>query len=203
MHSQQGLSGFYEEQSALLLQNLRRAEESLSEFSLREGIVSPTAEIQAAVTSVSQHGEPSCATATRSSSAPRRSCASCAISSATQPEVVKRVQQLEVNPVVRQLREHLVDREVDRVALLRKYTENDRHVRDNQTEIDELSSRSSTAPAASEPMSVSSETFAANPVYEARLSAAARTRGQAAREPRPQAVARGGSGARRAASSCR
>jgi uncharacterized protein involved in exopolysaccharide biosynthesis len=89
---------------------------------------------------------------------------------AAQPEVVKRVQQLEVNPTVKQLRDHLVDREVDQVALLRKYTENDRHVRDNQTEINELNAKLSRA-SVSEPMSVASETFAANPVYEARLAA--------------------------------
>jgi hypothetical protein len=37
------------------------------------------------------------------------------------------------------------------VALLRKYTENDRHVRDNQTEITELSAKLNKV-AASEPM---------------------------------------------------
>jgi hypothetical protein len=37
VHSQPGLSGFYEEQSTLLLESLRRAEESLSDYAMREG----------------------------------------------------------------------------------------------------------------------------------------------------------------------
>jgi succinoglycan biosynthesis transport protein ExoP len=70
--------------------------------------------------------------------------------------------------VVKQLREQLVDRQVDQVALLRKYTESDRHVRDNQTEINELSVQVNKE-AASEPMSVNAETYGVNPVYESRL----------------------------------
>jgi len=54
--------------------------------------------------------------------------------------------------------------------LLQKFTENARHVRDNMNEIDALEARLDAA-SVHEPMSVSSETFAANPVYEARLSA--------------------------------
>jgi uncharacterized protein involved in exopolysaccharide biosynthesis len=167
VHSQQGLSGFYEEQSTLLMQNLRRAEESLSEYTLREGIVSPAAEIQAAVTNVSSmeselRGRNAGIVGTEEKLRVVRDQLS------AQPEVVKRQQQLEVNPVVRQLREQLVDRQVDQVALLRKYTEADRHVRDNQTEINELSAKLNRE-SVSEPMSVTAETFAANPVYEARL----------------------------------
>lgn len=169
VHSQQGLSGFYEEQSTVMMQSLRRAEETLSEYALREGIVSPVAEIQAAVTTVSTlEGE----LRTRKSIivGTEEKLRVVRDQLAAQPEVVKRVQQLEVNPTVKQLRDHLVDREVDQVALLRKYTENDRHVRDNQTEINELNAKLNRA-AVSEPMSVASETFAANPVYEARLAA--------------------------------
>ena len=88
---------------------------------------------------------------------------------ASQPETVKRIQQMEVNPVVRQVREHLVEREVDRVALLQKYTENDRHVRDNQNEIDSLEMKLDHA-TVNEPLTISGETYAANPVYEARLA---------------------------------
>lgn len=169
VHSQQGLSGFYEEQSTLLLQTLKRAEESLSDYALREGIVAPAAEIQDALSRVSAiEGE-----------LRARHLGIVGLEEklrvvrdqlAAQPDVVRRVQNLEVNPVVTQLRAHLVDREVDQVALLRKYTEVDRHVRDNETEIRELTAKLNRA-SAQEPMTVSSETFAANPVYEARLSA--------------------------------
>jgi uncharacterized protein involved in exopolysaccharide biosynthesis len=168
VHSQQGLSGFYEEQSAQLMQNLRRAEDTLSDYSLREGIVSPAAEIQVAVTTLAGlAGELRDRTATIVGTEEKLRVVREQLGE--QPEVVKRVQQMEVSPVVRQLKEHVVDREVDRVALLRKYTENDRHVRDNLAEIEELEAKLQRA-TVEEPMSVTSETFATNPVFEARLS---------------------------------
>jgi uncharacterized protein involved in exopolysaccharide biosynthesis len=168
VHSQQGLPDFYQEQSAVLAQNLQRAEDSLSDYSLREGIVSPAAEIQMAVTNLSTL-ENELRTRNAVIVGTEEKLRAVRDQIATQPEVVKRVQQLEVNPTVKQLREHLIDREVDQVALLRKYTENDRHVRDNQTEIQELTQRLSRA-TVDEPMAVTSETYAANPVYEQRLS---------------------------------
>ena len=169
VHSQPGLSGFYEEQSTLLLESLRRAEESLSDYALREGVVSPTAEINAAVGNISSlENDLRARNAIIVGTEERLRVVRDQLSA--QPEVVKRVQQLEVSPVIKQLREHLIDREVDQVALLRKYTENDRHVRDNQTEINELSAKLTKA-TVNEPMAVSSETYAANPVYEARLNA--------------------------------
>ncbi len=169
VHSQQGLSGFYEEQSAILMQNLRRAEDSLSEYALREGIVAPREEIQAAVASVSaMEGE--LRTRNASIAGTEEKLRVVREQLAAQPETVRRVQQLEVNPVVRQLRDHLIDREVDRVALLQKYTDQHRYVRDNLAEIEELEAKLDRA-TIDEPLAVSSETFAANPVYEARLSA--------------------------------
>jgi hypothetical protein len=86
-----------------------------------------------------------------------------------QPSVIKRAQYHEINPVVRQLREHVIDREIDRVALLRKYTEKHRTVRDNAEEIGELQARLDAANQ-EEPTVVTQEVFAANPVYEARLN---------------------------------
>jgi hypothetical protein len=58
-----------------------------------------------------------------------------------QPELVKQSQSLEVNPIITQLSSHVLDREVDRVALLRRYTEEDRLVRDNAAEIAQLESK--------------------------------------------------------------
>ena len=168
VHSQQGLPDFYQEQSSLLAQDLQRAEDSLSDYSLREGIVSPAAEIEMAVNSLGTL-ENELRTRNAIIVGTEEKLRAVRDQLGSQPEVVKRVQQLEVNPTVKQLREHLIDREVDQVALLRKYTENDRHVRDNQTEINELSSKLSRA-SVDEPMAVTSETYAANPVYEQRLS---------------------------------
>jgi uncharacterized protein involved in exopolysaccharide biosynthesis len=168
VHSQQGLSGFYEEQSAVLLQTLRRAEDSLSEFSLREGIVSPAEEIRAAVNGISTM-EADLRQRTASIAGIEEKLRVVREQLAAQPETVKRIQQMEVNPVVRQVREQLVEREVDRIALLQKYTENDRHVRDNQSEIEALEMKLDHT-TVSEPLTISGETYAANPVYEARLS---------------------------------
>ncbi|MBX3027534.1 hypothetical protein KF840_21770 [bacterium] len=168
VHSQQGLTGFYEEQSAVLLQTLRRAEDSLSEFSLREGIVSPAEEIRGALAGIGAM-ETDLRERTSSIAGLEEKLRVVREQLAGQPETVKRIQQMEVNPVVRQVREQLVDREVDRIALLQKYTENDRHVRDNQSEIEALEMKLDHA-TVNEPLTISSETYAANPVYEARLT---------------------------------
>jgi uncharacterized protein involved in exopolysaccharide biosynthesis len=169
VHSPQGLAGFFDEQGTLMLQRLRRAETALSEFATREGIVAPAAEIESAVNSVSGI-ETELRKRTAMIVGAEEKLRVVREQLAAQSEVTKRSQHLEVNPVVKQLRDHLVDREVDLVALLRKYTENDRHVRDNQTEISELTAKLNRA-TVEEPMSVTSETYAANPVFEARLSA--------------------------------
>jgi uncharacterized protein involved in exopolysaccharide biosynthesis len=80
--------------------------------------------------------------------------------------VVKRGQNVEVNPVVRQLSQNLIDKEVERVELLTKYTEKDRHVRDNGEEIAELRSRLNEVKR-DEPTVVASEEYRPNPVYDA------------------------------------
>ena len=103
VHSQQGLSDFYEEQSRVLMQNLRRAEESLSDYSLREGIVSPAAEIQAAVTRRLRRSRAELRARNASIVGTEEKLRVVRDQLAEQPEVVKRVQHLEVNPVVRQL----------------------------------------------------------------------------------------------------
>lgn len=169
VHSQQGLSGFYEEQSAILMQNLRRAEDSLGEYAQREGIVSPEVEIQSALKGITAM-EAELRERSANIAGTEEALRVVREQLAAQPETVKRIQNLEVNPVVRQLREQVTERQVDRIALLQKYTENDRHVRDNQTEIDMLEAKLARV-ANHEPMSVSGETYAANPVYEARLTA--------------------------------
>jgi uncharacterized protein involved in exopolysaccharide biosynthesis len=63
----------------------------------------------------------------------------------------------------------VVNREVDRVSLMQKYTEKNRYVRDNAAEIAELRSRLDRA-VRDEPTVVTQEVFSANPVYEARLN---------------------------------
>jgi uncharacterized protein involved in exopolysaccharide biosynthesis len=168
VHSKKGLPDFYEEQTRLLVQHLRRAEEAISEFSYREGIVAPDAEIQAAVGAVSQV-EAGLRSKTGLIAGVEEKIRVIREQLAEQPSVVKRTQYLEVNPVVRQLRQNVVNREVDRVSLMRKYTEKNRYVRDNAEEIADLRSRLERAER-DEPTVVSQEVFSANPVYEARLN---------------------------------
>jgi uncharacterized protein involved in exopolysaccharide biosynthesis len=131
-------------------------------------VVSPDAEIQAAVGGVSQV-EASLRTKISQIAGVEEKVRVIRDQLAEQPSVVKRTQYLEVNPVVRQLRQNVVNREVDRVSLLRKYTDNSRYVRDNAEEIADLKSRLERAER-DEPTVVSSEVFSANPVYEARLN---------------------------------
>ena len=169
VHGEQGeLAKFYMDQARHAESRLRDAENSLSEFAYRNGLVAPGAELDASVDGVQQikaqlrrHSSSIVATEARLQAIREQL--------AEQPSVIKRSQQVEVSPVVRQMRSHLVEREIDRMALLRKYTENHRHVRDNAMEIAEIQSQLDEV-SSSEPTEVTMEVFTANPVYEARLS---------------------------------
>jgi len=167
VHGQKGLTDFYEEQSALLEQNLRRAEETLRDFSFREGMVSPEAEITAEVASItkmeqdSRHLDATVVGSEEKLRIVREQLAE-------QPPLVKRAQFIDVNPVVKQLRSHVIDRRVDRIALLRRYTENERLVRDNLDEIDELQAELDDV-MRDQPTVVTQQIFRPNPVYESRL----------------------------------
>ncbi|GIW43757.1 MAG: hypothetical protein KatS3mg077_1039 [Candidatus Binatia bacterium] len=167
VHGNKDLPRFYDEQRKVLEQELRRAEQALIEFSNKEGVVSPADEIAATVRMVAE-----------TASVLREINASIVGTEerlrvlreqiAQQPEVVKRSQSLEVNPVITQLTSQLVDRQVDRVALLRKYTEKDRHVRDNDEEIQELRAALE-AELRERPTVVSHQLYRTNPLREDRL----------------------------------
>lgn len=167
VHGNKDLPRFYDEQRRMLEQELRRAEQALIEFTAREGVVSPTDEIAATVRMVAE-----------TSSLLREVNAGIVGGEerlrvlreqiAQQPEVVKRSQSLEINPVVKQLTSQLVDRQVDRVALLRKYTEKDRHVRDNDEEIQDLRAALE-AELRERPTIVSHQLYRTNPLREDRL----------------------------------
>jgi succinoglycan biosynthesis transport protein ExoP len=167
VHGNKGLSRFYDEQGHLLQQESRKADDALVNFAESEGIVSPKDEIEATVRMV---GEVSSALrdVTTSISGTEERIRAVRDQLATQPEVVKRSQYLEVNPVVSQLGAQLVDREVDRVTLLRKYTEKDRHVRDNADEIADLRAQMDTE-MRERPTIVAHQLYRANPIREERL----------------------------------
>jgi uncharacterized protein involved in exopolysaccharide biosynthesis len=167
VHGNKGLSRFYDEQQRALEQHLHKAEETLSAFSDTEGIVSPKDEIQATVRMVSEVGSALRDVNTSVSGTEERARA-IREQIAAQPEVVKRSQFLEANPVITQLSTQLVDREVDRVALLRKYTEKDRHVMDNAEEITELKSQLDSE-LRDRPTIVTHQMFRTNPIREDRL----------------------------------
>jgi uncharacterized protein involved in exopolysaccharide biosynthesis len=167
VHGNKGLSRFYDEQRRSLEQELRRAEQQLINFTSTEGIVSPKDEIAATVHMVGEVG-----------SALREISASVAGSEerlrvlreqiSQQPEIVKRSQYLEVNPVVTQLSSQLVDREVDRVTLMRKYTDKDRHIRDNNEEIAQLRSQLDSE-LRDRPTIVAHQLYRTNPLREDRV----------------------------------
>jgi uncharacterized protein involved in exopolysaccharide biosynthesis len=167
VHGNKGLSRFYDEQQRSLEQHLHKAEEALAAFSDTEGIVSPKDEIQATVRMVGEVGSALRDVNTSVSGTEERARA-IREQIAAQPEVVKRSQFLEANPVITQLSTQLVDREVDRVALLRKYTEKDRHVTDNAEEIAELRSQLD-AEVRDRPTVVTHQMFRTNPIREDRL----------------------------------
>lgn len=167
VHGHKGLPRFYDEQRRDLERGLRQAEAGLVAFADAEGIVAPEEEIASNIRAV-----------TELSSAIREVSANVAAAEevvsvlrdqiAAQPEVVKRSQYLEVNPVITQLGTQLVDRQVDRVTLLRKYTDKDRRVRDNAEEIAELQVQIDTE-MRERPTVVAHQLFRTNPLREARL----------------------------------
>jgi uncharacterized protein involved in exopolysaccharide biosynthesis len=167
VHGNKGLSRFYDEQQRTLEQYLRKAEEALVNFAETEGIVSPKDEIEATVRMVGEVGSAQRDVNTSVSGSEERIRA-IRDQLAAQPEVVKRSQYLEVNPVVTQLSTQLVDREVDRATLLRKYTEKDRHVRDNADEITDLRAQLD-AEMRERPTVVAHQLYHANPIREERL----------------------------------
>lgn len=167
VHGNKELPRFYDEQRKILEQELRRAEQALIQYTAKEGIVSPVDEIATSVRMVAEL-----------SSALRDINAGVAGTEerlrvlreqiAQQPEVVKRSQSLDINPVITQLTSQLVDRQVDRVTLLRKYTDKDRHVRDNEEEIQELKAALE-AELRERPTIVSHQLYRTNPLREERL----------------------------------
>jgi len=168
VHGDPGLADFYADQGQQLQEQLRGAEKELSDFAYRNGLVAPEAELQASIAALN---DISSTLRSRNATIVATEARLQALREqlAEQPTVVKRAQHVEVNPVVRQLRSQLADREVDRVALLRKYTENHRYVQDNAAEIDEIRGQLEMA-RVQEPTEVTMEIFAANPVYEVSLN---------------------------------
>lgn len=167
VHGNKGLSRFYDEQRQTLEQRLHKAEDALIAFAENEGIVDPKSEIEASVRMLGEVSS-SLRDVTTSIAGAEERIRAIRDQLASQPEVVKRSQYLEVNPVITQLTTQLVDRQVDRVTLLRKYTEKDRHVRDNADEITELQSEIDTQ-TRDHPTMVSHQLFRTNPIREDRL----------------------------------
>ncbi len=167
VHGRGGLSRFYDEQGRLLQQESRKADDALVNFSETEGVVSPKDEIQATVRMVGEVGS-ALRDVTSGISGTEERIRAVRDQVAAQPEVIKRSQYLEVNPVVTQLSAQLVDRTVDRVTLLRKYTDKDRHVRDNADEISDLRTKLD-AELHDHPTIVVHQLYRSNPIREERL----------------------------------
>jgi uncharacterized protein involved in exopolysaccharide biosynthesis len=167
VHGTKGLSRFYEDQRRDLEKRLRSAEDSLKDFSDREGVVSPRDEIQSSVRSIAEV-ENAVREINASISGTEEKMRTVQQQLADQPPIIKRYQYLEINPVVTQLTQQLVDRQVDRVTLLRKYTEKDRYVRDNAEEIADLQGQLDEE-LRDRPTVVSRQMLRTNPLREDRL----------------------------------
>ncbi|MGD0945887.1 MAG: Wzz/FepE/Etk N-terminal domain-containing protein [Candidatus Binatia bacterium] len=167
IHGNKGLSQFYDEQRRTLEKRLQEAEDALGAFSEREGVVSPKDEVQAAVR---MSGEVSGAlrdvVGTASGTEERIRVVREQL--AAQPEVIKQQQSLEMNPSITQITSQLIDRQVDRITLLRKYMEKDRHVHDNAEEIAELKARLD-AETSERPTVVTRQVLQLNPLHADRL----------------------------------
>ncbi|HUI28498.1 MAG TPA: hypothetical protein VL403_20640, partial [Candidatus Kryptonia bacterium] len=167
VHGFKGLAHFYEDQRQELERQLRRAEDTLKEYSEREGVVSPKEEIQAVILST-EAIDTALREANATISGSEEKLRAVQQQIADQPSIIKKSQVMSVNPVVTQLTQQLVDRQVDRVALLRKYTEKDRHVRDNAEEISELQSQLDEQ-TRDHPTVIAQQELLANPLREERV----------------------------------
>jgi uncharacterized protein involved in exopolysaccharide biosynthesis len=167
VHGSKGLSQFYDEQRRILEKRLHDSEDGLAAFSEREGVVSPKDEIQAAVRA---SGEVSSTLrdVVAGASGTEERIRVVREQIAAQPEVIKREQSLGINPSITQLTSQLVDRQIDRIALLRKYMDKDRHVHDNAEEIAELKAQLD-AETSERPTVVTHQVFRMNPLREDRL----------------------------------
>jgi uncharacterized protein involved in exopolysaccharide biosynthesis len=167
VHGNKGLPRFYDEQRRELEHRLRKAEGELLEFTDSEGVVSPAEEIVGSIRTVNEL-QSVLRDVSANISGAEEHIRAVRDQIALQPEVVKRSQYLEMNPVITQLSTQLVDRQVDRVTLLRKYTDKDRHVRDNAEEIADLQTQIA-AEARERPTIVAHQLFRTNPIREERL----------------------------------
>ncbi|HVN86581.1 MAG TPA: Wzz/FepE/Etk N-terminal domain-containing protein [Candidatus Binatia bacterium] len=167
VHGNKGLAHFYEDQRLELEKQLRRAEDALKEYADREGVVSPKDEIQSMIVA-SGAIDKSLRDVNATLSGAEEKLRAVQQQLSDQPAVIKKQQTLNVNPVVTQLSRQLVDRQVDRVTLLRKYTERDRHVRDSEQEIAEIQSQLNEE-LRDRPTIVASQELVANPLRDDRL----------------------------------
>jgi uncharacterized protein involved in exopolysaccharide biosynthesis len=167
IHGNRELGRFYEDQRQSLAENLHKAELALREFSDREGVVDPKSEIDNAVRFVAET-EASLRTINADVSGAEEKIRTIQRQVAEQPPVIKRFQYVEVNPVVTILTQQLVERQLDKVALEQKYTDKDRHVRDNSEEIAKLQGQLDDAER-NRPTVAGRQIVRANPVRELRL----------------------------------
>lgn len=140
VHSVKGLPRFYDEQRRKLARELNAAEEVLLRYTVDTGLVAPVEEILVTVRQTAEVGS-MMREVNMSIAGIEEKVRTVRDQIAQQPELVKQSQSLEVNPVITQLSSHVLDREVDRVSLLRRYTEEDRLVRDNAEEIAHLETK--------------------------------------------------------------
>lgn len=164
VHSVKGLPRFYDEQRRKLARDLRGAEDALMRYTIDTGLVAPEAEILSIVRQTSELSS-ILREVTMSIAGIDERVRSVREQIGQQPELVKQSQSLAVNPVITQLSSHVLDREVDRVALLRRYTEEDRLVRDNAVEIAQLETRLDDVKR-EHPTIVSHELIRANPIRQ-------------------------------------
>lgn len=158
------LPRFYEERQRDLEKDLHDTEQKLLEYTYRTGVVDPKAEIGLAIKAASELNGVIREVSLNAAGQEERVRA-LHEQIGEQPELVKQSQSLSVNPVVSQLSTHLLDRQVDRVSLERKYMEGERMLKDNAAEIAALREQLSTE-ARERPTIVSNEQIKLNPLRE-------------------------------------
>lgn len=161
------LPQFYESQKRDLEKQLRAAEQALLDFTYETGLVSPTEEIGLTMRAQNEL-RGTLREVSTSIAGVEEGLEVLRTQIAEQPELVKQSQAIETSPTVKQLSTHLLDRQMDRVDLRRRYTDEDRLVRDNAEEIAELEQQLAEE-VATRPTVVANELIRINPLRESLL----------------------------------
>ena len=160
VHKTKGVEQFYDEQEKRLQTELTKAEEVLREFQDKEKIVDTSIEVPSDLTALASF-EKNLKETDSSIRETEEKIASLDSQLKQQQTIISSNKSIGINPVYSQIMDKITKLELDRDALLQRYTSTDRLVMDKDKEIGELKDRLKTVEASK----VGSESISLNDVH--------------------------------------